>query len=114
MTRKRFVLDARPRDADAPGHYDLHLDTERLLRELRSEPCLDRLCRKMGTTRGEVLNTFTPGACVDSATGEVNLNAGYDPGFDEGALEATIWSIVGDEVGRVLARDTLRTKPTRI
>ena len=113
MTRKRFVLDVRPRDADTPGHYDLHLDIERLLRELRGEPCLDRLCRKMGATRGEVLKTFTPGACVDSATGEVNLNAGYDPGFDEGALEATIWSIVGDEGGRVLARDTLRTKPTR-
>ena len=23
MTRKRFVLNVRPRDADAPGHYDL-------------------------------------------------------------------------------------------
>jgi len=38
MTKSRFLLDVRPRDADAPGHYDLHLDTDRLMRELCREP----------------------------------------------------------------------------
>ncbi len=64
-------------------------------------------------TRGEVLNAFTPGACVDPATGEVSLDASYDPSFDEGVLEAMIWSIVSREVGRVLAGDSPRTKRPR-
>ncbi len=110
MTKSRFLLDVRPRDADAPGYHDLNLDADRLMREFRGEPCLDRLCRKTGMTRGEVLKTFTPGARVDPATGEVSINAGYDPGFDEGVLEATIWSIVSHEVGRALAGDTSRAK----
>ena len=85
MAKSRFLLDVRPRDADAPGCHDLHLDTDRLVRVFRGELCLDRLCHKTGMTRGEALRTFTPGACVDPATGEVSINAGYDPGFDEGA-----------------------------
>ena len=109
MAQNRFVLDVGPRDADAPGYHDLHLDIDRLLRELRGDPCLDRLCRKMAMTCGEVLKTFTPGAFVDPATGKVSINAGYDPGFDEGILEAMIWSIVGHEVGRTMAGSTLRT-----
>ena len=103
MAKRRFLLDVRPRDADAPGYHDLHLDADRLLREFRGEPCLDRLCRKMGATRGEVLKTFTPGAYADPDTGEVSINAGYDPDFDEGALEAMIWSVVSHEVDRALA-----------
>ena len=103
MTGNRLLLDVRPRDADAPGFYDLHLDADRLVRALRGEPCLDRLCRKTGMTRSEALRTFTPGATVDPATGEVSINAGYDPDFDEGALEAMIWSMVSREVGRTLA-----------
>ena len=103
MTKSRFLLDVRPRDADAPGCYDLHLDIDRLMREFRGEPCLDRLCRKTGMTRGEVLKTFTPGATVDPATSEVSINAGYDPDFDEGALEAMIWNVVSREVGLALA-----------
>jgi hypothetical protein len=71
MTKSRSLLAVRPRDADTPGYYDLHLDIDRLLRKLRGEPCLGRLCRKMQMSRGEVLKTFTPGACVDLATGEV-------------------------------------------
>ncbi len=78
--------------------------------ELRGEPCLDRLCRKMGMTRGEVLKTFTPGAYVDPGTGKININGGYNPDFDEGALETMIWSIVSHEVGRALAGDTPRAK----
>ena len=109
MAKSRFLLDVRPRDADAPGYHDLTLDTDRLMREFRGEPCLDRLCRKTGMTHGEALKTFTPGATVDPATGEVSINAGYDPGFDEGVLEAMIWSIVGHEVGRAMAGNTLRT-----
>ena len=76
MVQNRFVLDIRPRDADAPDYHDLQLDIDRLLRELRGDPCLDRLCRKMAMTRGEVLKTFTPGAFVDPATGKVSINAG--------------------------------------
>jgi hypothetical protein len=108
MTKSHFLLDVRPRDADAPGHHDLHLDIDQLMRELRGEPCLDRLCRKMGMTRGEVLKTFTPGAYVDPGTGKASINAGYNPDFDEGALETMIWSIVSHEVGCALAGDTPR------
>ena len=61
MTQNHFLLDVRPRDADAPGYHDLHLDADRLVRGLRGEPCLDRLCRKTGTTRSEALKAFTPG-----------------------------------------------------
>ena len=113
MTKSRFLLDVRPRDADAPGYYDLRLDADRLVRAFRGEPCLDRLCRKTGMTRGEALRTFTPGACVNPATGEVGINAGYDPGFDEGALEAMIWSIVSRDVGRALTGDAPRVKRPR-
>ncbi len=113
MTESRFLLDMRPREADTPGHYDLHLNIGRLLREFRTEPCLDRLCRKMQMTRGEVLKTSTPGACVDPATGEVSINTGYDLDFDEGVLEAMIWSTVSHEVGRILAGDIRRTKHPR-
>ena len=105
MAKSRFLLDVRPRDADAPGCHDLHLDTDRLVRVFRGELCLDRLCHKTGMTRGEALRTFTPGACVDPATGEVSINAGYDPGFDEGMLETLIWNIVSREVNRALAGD---------
>ncbi len=108
MTESRFLLDVRPRDADAPGYYDLHLDADRLMREFRGEPCLDRLSRKMEMTRGELLKTFTPGAWVDPTTGEVSINAGYDPDFDEGVLEAMIWRIVSREVRRILASDLPR------
>ncbi len=114
MTTSRFLLDVRPRDADAPGFHDLHLDADQLMRAFRSEPCLDRLCRKTGMTRSEVLKAFTPGAYADPATGEVSINAGYDPGFDEGALEAMIWSTVSHEVGCALAGDTLRAKHPHI
>lgn len=69
MTKSRFLPDVRPRNADAPGHHDLHLDADRLMRAFCGEPCLDRLCRKTGMTRGEALKTFTPGACVDPAKG---------------------------------------------
>ncbi len=113
MKESRFLLGVRPREADTPGYYDLHLDIDRLLRTVRGEPCLDRLCSKMQMTRGEVLKTFTPGARVDPATGEVGINAGYDPGFDEGVLEAMIWSTVSREVGRVLAGDIRRTRHPR-
>ncbi len=110
MTKGRFVLDVRPRDADAPDYYDVQLDIDRLMREFRSEPCLDRLCRKVGMTRGKVLRAFTPGAAVDPATGKVSINAGYDPAFDEGVLEAMIWSLVSHEVGRVLTGGLPRTR----
>jgi len=113
MAKNRFLLDVRPRDADAPGYYDLNLDVDRLMREFRGEQCLDRLCRKMEMTRDEVLKTFTPGACVDPTTGEVSINAGYDPGFDEGVLEAMIWGTVRSEVGRILAGVAPRTKHPR-
>lgn len=110
MTKSQFLLGVRPRDADAPGYYDLHLDVDRLMRTFRGEPCLDRLCRKMQMTRGQVLKTLAPGAYVDPATGKVSINAGYDPGFDEGSLEAMIWTIVGGEVGRALAGDAPETR----
>ena len=110
MAKSRFLLDVRPHDADAPGYHDLTLDADRLMREFRGEPCLDRLYRKTGMTRGEVLRTFTPGATVDPATGEVSINAGYDPAFDEGVLEAMIWSIVRREVGHALAGGLPRTR----
>jgi len=67
----------------------------------------------MQTTHNEVLKTFTPGACVDPATGEVSLNAGYDPDFDEGVLEAMIWNIVSREVDRALAGDFPQTRRLR-
>ena len=113
MTKSRFLLGVRPRNADAPGYHDLHLDADRLVRAFHGEPCLDRLCRKTGMTRGEALRTFTPGACVNPATGEVGINAGYDLGFDEGALEAMIWDVVSREVGRALAGDVPRVKRPR-
>ena len=113
MTKNRFLLNVRPRDADAPGYHDLHLDIDRLMREFRGEPCLDRLCHKTGMTRSEALRTFTPGATVNPATGEVSINAGYDPGFDEGVLEAMIWSFISREVGRALAGDVPRVKRPR-
>ena len=113
MTKSRFLLGVRPRDAAAPGCYDLHLDIDRLMREFRGEPCLDRLCRKTGMTRGEVLTTFTPGATVDPATSKVSINAGYDPDFDEGALEAMIWNVVSCEVGHALAGSLPRTRRPR-
>ena len=113
MAKSRFLLDVRPHDADAPGYHALTLDADRLMREFRGEPCLDRLCRKTGMTRGEALKTFTPGTYVDPATGEVSINAGYDPGFDEGVLEAMIWSLVSCEVGRALAGDVPRVKRPR-
>ena len=113
MTKGRFVLDVRPRDADAPDYHDLQLDIDRLMREFRGEACLDRLCRKTGMTRSEVLRAFTPGATVDPATGKVSVNAGYDPAFDEGVLEAMIWSLVSHEVGRALAGGLPRTRCPR-
>ena len=109
MTKRHFLLDVRPRDAEAPGYHDLSLDTDRLMREFRGEPCLDRLCRKMGMTRNEVLKTSTPGAYADPATGEISINAGYYPGFDEGVLEAMIWGVVSREVSHALANDLPRT-----
>ena len=113
MTKSRFLLGVRPRDADAPGYYDLRLDADRLARAFRGEPCLDRLCRKTGMTRGETLKTFTPGTYVDPATGGVSINAGYDPGFDEGVLEAMIWNTVSREVRRALAGDFPRPRRPR-
>ena len=106
MAKRRFLLDVRPRDADAPGYYDLNPDIDRLMRELRGAPCLDRLCGKMDTTRVEVLKTFTPGAAVDPVTSEGSINAGYDPSFDEGILEGMIWDIISREVTRILASGT--------
>lgn len=104
MSRNRFVLNVQPREADAPGYYDLRLDAGKLARKLGDEPCVVRLCRKMVMTRGEVLTAFTPGAYLDPAMGEVGINAGYDPRFDEGVLEEMIWSIVQGEVSRILGR----------
>ena len=98
---RRFVLSVEPRDADAPGYYDLRLDIDRLIRQFRGEPCVDRLCRKMDMTRIEVLRYFTPGAYVEPNTDEVSLNAGYDPDFDEGLLEVLIWAIVRREACQV-------------
>ena len=103
MLRNQLVLSTQPRDADAPGYYDLHLDAGKLKRRQRGEPCIDRLCRKMAMTRAEVLNTFTPGVYRNPATAEVSVSAGYDPGFDEGTLELMIWEIIRDEVRRFLA-----------
>ena len=100
-----FIVSIEPRDADAPGYYDLRLNIDRLIRHLRGEPCVDRLCRKMDMTRSEVLGHFTPGAYVEPNTGEVSLNVGYDPGFDEGLLEALIWAVVGREVTQIFADD---------
>ena len=113
MTKRRFLLDVRPRDADAPGFYDLRLDADQLMREFRGEPCLDRLCRKVGMTRGEVLKTFTPAAYADPATGEVVINAGYDPRFDEGVLKAMIWNVVNREVSHALAGSLPQTGHVR-
>ncbi len=103
MPKNQLVLSTQTRDADVPGYYDLRLDIGKLERRLRGDPCIDRLCCKMATTRAEVLNTFTPGAYRNPATAEVSLNAGYDPGFDEGVLELMIWGIIRGEVCRVLA-----------
>ena len=100
---RRFILTVEPRDADAPGYYDLRLDIDRLSRRFRGDPCVDRLCRKMDMTRSEVLRHFTPGAYVEPNTGEVSLNAGYDPGFEEGLLEVVIWNIVGREACQAFA-----------
>ncbi len=113
MAKSRFLLDVQPREADSLGYYDLLLDIGRLLRTVRGEPCLDRLCTKMQMTRGEVLKTLTPGAYLDPPTGEVSINAGYDPDFDEGVLEAMIWSTIGHEVRRVLLGDIQQTKHPR-
>ena len=54
-----------------------------------------------------------PGASADSAMGEVSINAGYDPDFDEGVLEAMIWNLVSREVGRALAGGLPRTRRPR-
>ena len=35
MTKSCFLLDVRPRDADAPGFHDLHLDADRLMSHAR-------------------------------------------------------------------------------
>ncbi len=113
MAKSRFLLDVHPREADSPGYYDLRLDIGRLLRIVRGDPCLDQLCTKMQMTRGEVLKTFTPGAYLDPATGEVSINAGYDPNFDEGVLKAMIWSTVSHEVRRILVGDIRQTKRPR-
>ena len=103
MPKNQLVLGTVRRNADASGYYDLQLDIGMLERRLRTEPCVDRLCRKMARTRAEILNAFTPGAYRDPATGEVSMNAGYDPGFDEGVLELMIWDVVRSEVCRLLA-----------
>ena len=109
---RRFILSVEPRDADAPGYYDLRLDIDRLSRQFRGDPCVDRLCRKMDMTRSEVLSHFTPGAYVEPNTGEVSLNAGYDPGFDEGLLEIVIWDIVGREACQAFANRASAEKGT--
>ncbi len=85
---RRFILSIEPRDADTPGYYDLRLDINKLMRQFRNEPRIDRLCRKMGMNRSEVLRQFTPGAFVEPNTGEVSLNARYDPEFDEGSFRS--------------------------
>ena len=103
MPKNQLVLSTQTRDADAPGCYDLQLDTGKLERRLRNEPCVDRLCRKMALTRGDVLSAFTPGTRRDPATGAISVNAGYDPDFDEGVLELMIWEIIRAEVCRILA-----------
>ncbi len=107
-----FILSVEPRDADAPGYYDLRLAIDRLSRQFRSDPCVDRLCRKMDMTRSEVLRHFTPGAYIEPNTGAVSLNAGYDPGFDEGLLEVVIWNIVGREACQVFANRASAEKGT--
>ena len=99
----RFIVNVQPRDADAPGYYDLRLNIKNLVRQLRNEPCVDRLCRKMDMSRSEVLRQFTPGAYVNPDTGEVSLNAGYDPDFDEGNLEVLIWAIINMEACQIFA-----------
>lgn len=110
MIRNRLVFGVRARDADAPGYHDLQLDTGKLERRFRGDPCVSRLCRKMERTRGEVLAAFTPGAYLDPETGEVGINAGYDPEFDEGILEEMIWSVVRNEV----RREVLRTRSAEL
>ena len=107
-----FIVSIEPRDADAPSYYDFRLDIDRLMRQLRGEPCVDRLCRKMDMTCTEVLRHFTPGAYVEPNTGEVSLNAGYDPGFDEGLLEVLIWAVVGKEVSQIFADHVSAGKAT--
>ena len=107
---RRFILRVNLRDADAPGFFDLRLDVAKLGRKLRGEPCVDRLCRKMDMSRSEVLHHFTPGAYADPASGEVSLNAGYDPGADEGRLEALIWAIVSGEARSMLTN--VRSRPS--
>ncbi len=98
----RFILSVDPRDADTPGYYDLRLDIDKLVRQFRNEPCIDRLCRKMNMCRSEVLRHFTPGVYIIPKTGEVSLNAGYNPDFDEGNLELLIWAVVSKEACKLV------------
>ena len=98
MAKTRFLLDTTPRDADVPGFYDLRLDGTKMAAALAGEPTVYRLRRKMGLTTAEVIREFTPGAYLDPATGQVEINAGYDPDHDEGGLEELIWFMVRVEV----------------
>jgi len=36
VTKSRYLLEVRPCDADAPGHHDLHLDIDQLMRDTRT------------------------------------------------------------------------------
>ena len=103
MKARGILVDVRPRDADAPGFLDLRLDLDRLARRLRGEPCIDRLIRKTGLTRAEVLRAHTPGAYLDPGTGALSINEGYDPQSDAGILEHLIWDAVRHEVSKRLA-----------
>ena len=103
MSRGNLVTSISPRDADAPGYYDLDLDIAKVLRRLAGDPHLARLRVKHRATGAAILRMLTPGAHRDAKTGRVTLNNGYDPAHDEGALEGAIWTLVAGEVGRMLS-----------
>jgi len=69
-----FIFRLDPRDADTPSYYDLRLDIDKLVRQFRNEPCIDRLCRKMSMCRNEVLRHFTPGVYIIPKT-KATLNS---------------------------------------
>lgn len=102
-----------PRDADAPGYFDLRLDLPKLQRALAGSAVLARLVAKHRGPVAEVIRTHKPGAYRDPGSGEVTMNAGYDPAHDEGQLEEIIWELAFPEVEALLAPQGSGQRRTR-